>query len=250
MFLRFAALAALTIAGLSAQQDFAPELPAATPAAAGPELAVPELKPDLEDQGVIRAQRDLDRIKLLIGQGALPAMRLRSAQLDLDNALDMSILRENLFGKDLLPEQADQMVTIAQRIVLRKQRSMIEMQQLVSSGVISRSEAEASGADFDRAQTELHLAETRAKLMQQMAESLRVQKLIASYETQAESHPDWAGKVYTKYDGSGIFKRADLTRIDSRSRRNSRNRCRSARTGRRRCTARLVSTTAGRWTWR
>jgi hypothetical protein len=214
VFLRFAALAALTIAGLSAQQDFAPELPAATPAAAGPELAVPELKPDLEDQGVIRAQRDLDRIKLLIGQGALPAMRLRSAQLDLDNALDMSILRENLFGKDLLPEQADQMVTIAQRIVLRKQRSMIEMQQLVSSGVISRSEAEASGADFDRAQTELHLAETRAKLMQQMAESLRVQKLIASYETQAESHPDWAGKVYTKYDGSGIFKRADLTRIE------------------------------------
>jgi multidrug resistance efflux pump len=158
-------MAALTTAGLLAQPD-APPAPSVPPAA----TAVPELTPDMDDPNVIRAQRDLDRVKLLIGQGAIPAMRLRAAQEDLQNALDMSILRANLFGKDLLPEQADQMVAIAQKMVLRRQRSMIEMQQLVSSGVISRSEAEASGADFDRAQTELHLAETRARLMQQMAE--------------------------------------------------------------------------------
>ena len=209
MFLRFAAMAALTTAGLLAQADAPPAL-SPPPAVSG----VPELTPDMDDPNVIRAQKDLERVKLLIGQGAIPAMRLRAANEDLQNALDMSILRANLFGKDLLPEQADQMVTIAQKMVLRKQRSMIEMQQLVSSGVISRAEAEASGADFDRAQTELHLAETRARLIQQMAESLRIQKMIASYETQAESHPDWAGKVYTKYDGNGIFRRDDLSKIE------------------------------------
>jgi hypothetical protein len=209
VFLRFAAMAALTTAGLLAQAD-APAALSPPPAVSG----VPELTPDMDDPNVIRAQRDLERVKLLIGQGAIPAMRLRAANEDLQNALDMSILRANLFGKDLLPEQADQMVTIAQKMVLRKQRSMIEMQQLVSSGVISRAEAEASGADFDRAQTELHLAETRARLIQQMAESLRIQKMIASYETQAESHPDWAGKVYTKYDGNGIFRRDDLSKIE------------------------------------
>jgi hypothetical protein len=212
VFLRFAAMAALTTAALFAQADVPPAVP---PATASPAIdGVPELVPDMDDPNVIRAQRDLERVKLLIGQGAIPAMRLRAANEDLQNALDMSILRANLFGKDLLPEQADQMVTIAQKMVLRKQRSMIEMQQLVSSGVISRSEAEASGADFDRAQTELHLAETRARLMQQMAESLRIQKMIASYETQAESHPDWAGKVYTKFEGSGIFRRNDLSKIE------------------------------------
>jgi hypothetical protein len=202
-------MAALTTAGLFAQAEAPTQLPAPSPA-----TAVPELTPDMDDPNVIRAQRDLDRVKMLIGQGAIPAMRLRAAQEDLQNALDMSILRANLFGKDLLPEQADQMVAIAQKMVLRRQRSMIEMQQLVSSGVISRAEAEASGADFDRAQTELHLAETRARLMQQMAESLRIQKMIASYETQAESHPDWAGKVYTKFDGNGIFRRDDLSKIE------------------------------------
>jgi hypothetical protein len=164
---------------------------------------------------VIRARQDLQRIQSLINQGALPALRLRRAQEDLKNAEDMSILRANLYSKDLLPEQADQMVLIAQRIVLRRQRSMIEMQQLVGSGVISRSEAEATGADFARSETELHLAETRARLIQQMAEALRVEKTIANAETQAESHPDWAGKVYTRYDGNGMFTRLDLMKIEN-----------------------------------
>lgn len=213
MFYRFAAVAALSAVTLLAQADSEPAAPETSDSVAAAS-SVPELKPDLTDAGVIRAQRDLERVKLLISQGAVPAMRLRSAQEDLDNALDMSILKANLFGKDLLPEQADQMVMLAQRIVFRKQRSMIEMQQLVSSGVISRAEAEATGQDFASAQTELHLAETRAKLVQQMAESLRLQKAIASFETQAESHPDWAGKVYTKYDGNGIFNHSDLPRIE------------------------------------
>ena len=53
-----------------------------------------------------------------------------------------------------------------------------------------------------------------ADLQGDLGESLRLQKLIASYETQAESHPDWAGKVYTKYDGSGYFNHADLGKIE------------------------------------
>ena len=80
---------------------------------------------------------------------------------------------------------------------MRREKSMIEMQQLVQSGVISRAEAEASGADFSRAQTELHLAQTRVNLIVQMTEALRIQKNIASLENEAESHPEWAGKVYT-----------------------------------------------------
>jgi hypothetical protein len=212
VFYRFAAFAALTIASLLAQTTDVPTQ-GGTPEI-GTSDAISDLQPDVTDPNVIRAKTDLERVRLLIAQGALPAMRLRSAEEDYQNALDMSVLKANLFGKDLLPEQADQMVVIAQRIVLRKQKSMIEMQQLVASGVISRAEASASGADFDRAQTELHLAETRAKLVQQMAESLRVQKAIAAFETQAESRPDWAGKVYTRYDGNGYFNRSDLGRIE------------------------------------
>lgn len=194
MFYRLAAVAALLTTVLSGQTEL-------------------ELKPNADDPGVIRAQKDLERVQILINQGALPAIRLRKAQEDLKNAEDLSILQDNLFAKDITVEQADAMMLIAQRLVLRRQRAMIEMQQLVQSGVISRAEAEATGADFDRAQTELHLAQTRVNLIIQMAEALRTQKSIASLESEVEQHPDWAGKVYTKYDGNGIFTPSDLQKV-------------------------------------
>jgi len=194
VFYRLAAVAALLTTVLSGQTEL-------------------ELKPNADDPGVIRAQKDLERVQILINQGALPAIRLRKAQEDLKNAEDLSILQDNLFAKDITVEQADAMMLIAQRLVLRRQRAMIEMQQLVQSGVISRAEAEATGADFDRAQTELHLAQTRVNLIIQMAEALRIQKSIASLESEVEQHPDWAGKVYTKYDGNGIFTPSDLQKV-------------------------------------
>jgi multidrug resistance efflux pump len=210
VFYRFAALAALSAVSLFAQES----TPVPAPASAEAKAADPnELTPDDNDPGVIRARKDLQRVQLLISQGALPAIRLRKAQEDVKNAEDLSILQAHLFGKDITAEQADQMLFIAQRLVMRRERSMIETQQLVQSGVISRSEAEASGADFDRAQTELHLAQTRVNLILQMSEALKLQKSIASLENEAETHPEWNGKVYTKYDGNGVFTPADLQKV-------------------------------------
>ncbi len=225
MFYRLAAVAALFTAALGNRlpaQTNESQAAALLPERAMPETTVPGaeagpsssvLQPDMNDVGVVRAQQDLARVKMLITQGALPMIRLRRAQEDLEIAKDMSILRQNIYSQDLLPEQADQMVVVAQRVVLRRQRAMIEMQQLVSSGVISRAEAEATGADFDRSQTELHLAETRAHLLQQMAETLRIEKGIASLEMQVDTHPEWAGKVYTKYDGKGVFTTSDFEKV-------------------------------------
>jgi hypothetical protein len=219
VFYRFAVIAALFTAGLSGQstgQEITPAPQISGPSAPAEAPSDPnELKPDENDPGVIRARKDLDRVKLLIAQGALPAMRLRRAQEEVKNAEDQSILQSHSYVKDLTVEQADQMLYVAQRLVMRRQRSMIEMQELVQSGVISRSEAEASGADFNRAQTELHLAETRVNLILQMTETLRLQKSIASLENEAESHPEWAGQVYTKYDGNGIFTATDFQKVSA-----------------------------------
>ncbi len=189
--------------------------PSTEEVAAIPQLqsGAPELQPDMEDPGVVRALQDVERVKSLINQGALPLMRLRRAQEDLEIAKDMSILRRSIYSQDLLPEQAEQMVAVAQRVVLRRQRSLIEMQQLVSSGVISRAEAESSGADFERSRTELHLAETRAHLIQQMAETLRIEKGIANLEMQVDSHPEWNGAVYTRYDGKGSVTPAEIEKV-------------------------------------
>ena len=142
-------------------------------------------------------------------------MRLERAREELQDAEDLAILRAHLYGKDLLPEQAEQLVSVSQRMVLRRQKSLTRMRQLVESGVISRAEAEASGADFDRAQTEMQLAVTRSQLVQQMAESLRLERSIAAVEVQVESHPEWIGKLYTRFDGRSGFNPSELQSISA-----------------------------------
>lgn len=217
VFLRFAAFAALSISVLPTSVVFAQNSDAAPVAADSTvvETTAGQLHPDENDSTVIKARQTLDQVTRLVASGALPQLRLRKAQEDVEDALDGSILKRSLYSNDLLPEQAEQMIFVAQRMVFRRQRALLDMQQLVTAGVISRTEAETYGVNLDRAKQELDWAQTRAKLVEQVAESVRLEKAIASMETQAESHPDWAGKVYTKYEGNGVFTRGDLKILES-----------------------------------
>jgi hypothetical protein len=220
---RFAALSALSILFVSAvaAQSDASAVAASSPARPAVALAQPVLTPaqpvltvDQNDPLVVRARERLDQVTRLVSAGALPLMRLQKAQEDVQDAMDMALLKNNLYSANMLPEEADQLVQVAQRMVLRRQKSLNDMRELVSAGVLSRSEAEASGMNLDRAQQELDLAESRAKLVQQMAESARIQKAMASLEVEAPQHPDWDGKVYTRYAGNGVFTPADLHSLE------------------------------------
>ncbi len=216
MLLRFAALSAFSLSFLFAQAETPapPSADAAVAPAAVKDSVPSRLRADESDPLVVRARERSEQVRKLVSAGALPLMRLKKAQDEVQDALDMSLLRQSLYVTDLLPEEADQMVVVAQRMVVRRQRSLLEMQELVSAGILARSEAETSTADFDRAKQELDWAKSRATLVQQIAENARIQKGIASLEVQAESHPDWAGKVYTHYEGSGVFTPADLQRLE------------------------------------
>jgi hypothetical protein len=186
-----------------------PDGAAAAPAAADAKPA--EIKPDLSDLGVVRAQQNLNRIRPLVQQGVLPVNDLAKAQDELNDALDMSILRYSALATDLLPDEADQMVTVAERMFLRRQKRAMQTRQLVETGILARSEAEAATSDVISAKLQLDLAIERAGLVKDMA----LQKQRAEIENEAESHPEWNGQMYTRYDGNGIFTRADFDRISA-----------------------------------
>ncbi len=228
MLFRFLSLTAFLAAVCLAQTAPvpAPSAPPVAPAFAGTDIASSapasttapspgEVQPDLADPGVVRAKQNLDRIQALVRQGALPLNNLTKAQDDLQNALDMSILRFSAYNSDLTPEQADQMVAVAERMLLRRQKQVIQAQKLMASGAISRAEAEASGADVMSAKLDYDLAMERARLVQEIAESVRLQKALADAENDAESHPEMNGQLYTRYDGSGTFTRADFDKISA-----------------------------------
>ena len=207
VFFRFSACLAL-FAGLAFPQSSVPSTLA--------ENSVPTvapIRPDMEDPMVVRAQENLDRVRQLVAGGALPLLRMHKAQLDVQDAMDMSMLKQSMLSPGLLPEQADQLVAVAQRMALRRQQNLVEMQQRLAAGVVSAHEAEATEADFQRARTELVLAQSLAFMVQQLAEAVRIEKGMASLETEVEAHPEWNGKVYTKFDGSGVFTPADMRKI-------------------------------------
>jgi hypothetical protein len=200
----------LICAAFLAASSFA-QSPDAAPPAASDAKPTTEIKPDLSDPGVARAQQNLNRIRSLVQQGVLPINDLAKAQDELNNALDESILRRSQLSMDLLPDEADQMVTVAERMFLRSQKRAMQTRQLVENGVLARSEAEAASSDVISAKLQLDLAIDRAGLVKEMA----LQKHQAEVETEAESHPEWNGQMYTRYDGNGTFTRADFNRISA-----------------------------------
>lgn len=209
MRLRIAVVAVLSASFVFAQSGGsapAPPSPAAAPAPS-------RLTVDENDPLVRRAGERLAEVRKLVAAGALPLMQLQKAQDELQDALDLSLLKKSISITDLLPEEADQLVAVAQKMVVRRQRALLQMQELVSAGVIARSEAQVSTTDLDRARDQLDWAESRAKLAAEIAENARIQKSIASLEVQAQSHPDWAG-VSTHYEGSGVFTPADLKQLE------------------------------------
>ncbi len=181
-----------------------------------PDLTVsaPLLQPDENDPLVVRARQDLERIRHLVGIGALPLIRQQKAQEDVQDALDMSLLKHSLYASELLPEQADQLIRVAERMVLRRQLAVLRMQELIRAGIVSRAEAATSDADMARAETELAQARERALLITQIAENVKVENSMASLESQMESHPEWNGKVYTRYDGNGIFTASERRQLE------------------------------------
>ena len=183
MFLRFAALAVLSIPVVFGQTPTPAPVAApatVTPEAAAPTAVVSRLRADESDPLVVRARERAEQIRKMVAEGALPAMRFKKAQDEVQDALDMSLLRQSLYSTDLLPEEADQMVVVAQQMVIRRQRTLLEMRELVSAGILAQNEADVSTEDFNRAQQELDWARSRAKLVEQIAETARIQKGIAS----------------------------------------------------------------------
>jgi hypothetical protein len=211
---RIAAVAAVCIATIVAQTPDGGVV-RADAVAADSVTATPPLVPDENDPMVLRARQNLEQVKRLAAMGALPMVRLQKAQEDVQDSLDMSLLKQSLYSKDLLPEQADQMIQVAQKMVLRRQRALLQMQELVNAGVVSLAEAQATSGDVDRAKRDLEWAQERAALITQLAENVKIEKMMVSIETQVDSHPEWDGKIYTRYDGNGVFKPADRLRLEA-----------------------------------
>jgi hypothetical protein len=177
---------------------------------------------DPNDSAIVRARANLENVERLVVSGVLPRLRLDQAKENLEDAQDIAVLHQTLYGKELTIDQADEMISAAQRRVDRKHRAQSEMQKLLNQGIISKAEMTTYTEDADRADHELEWAKSRAKLIIELSAMIRAEedamKLAALAESVRQAGLPAAGgaqPIVERFDGNGLFGPAVLTKVQS-----------------------------------
>ncbi len=142
---------------------------------------------DPNDSAIVRARANLENVERLVVSGVLPRLRLDQAKADLEDAQDIAVLHQTLYGKELTVDQADEMIASAQRRVDRKHKTLAEMQKLLNQGIISRSEMSSYVEEADRADRELEWAKSRARLIIELHAMVEAEQDAAKFAALADS---------------------------------------------------------------
>ncbi len=168
------------------------------------------------DAAVLRARNEIDRIKLLVHEGALPQRRLDQAMAALADAEDDSVLARTLYGstgvEQLSTEDAKLMVDAAQRRVDRQQAVVEGREELVRDGILSKSEAEPQTQELEMRRRTLDLAKNRSKLQEQLAAMAQTE---LEMERARGAEAALFATVMIRYDGNGAFHLDDLKTIQA-----------------------------------
>ena|SRR5438270_3964453 len=163
---------------------------------------------------VEHAQAEVDRIKPLVENGTLPRTSLTEAEAKLADAEDDETLMETLFGQgrvqDMTEAQAEAMIAAAQRRVDRQAKLVEERRNLLTQGILARSDIESFESELRSRQDVLRLAQDRAKLLNDLKE------MAATEERFIEASRASALKdVMLRYAGNGSFNPADIAGIST-----------------------------------
>ncbi|HZT29150.1 MAG TPA: hypothetical protein VFA33_04660 [Bryobacteraceae bacterium] len=165
------------------------------------------------DPDVVRAQAGIERLRALVEAGAAPRADLERAQEVLADAQDAALLRRTLYGADLMTDQqAEDMVAATGRRLARRQKALEKAEELVKDGVVSQLSLGTYLDELDRARKENDLAISRARLAHELTEMAKAEEELQKH---LEEAPQQATQVAERYDGSGVFTRADLLRVET-----------------------------------
>lgn len=175
------------------------------------QVPVPAANPASLD--VMKARSELERIRGLVQAGAMAPAKLSEAEDALGDAEDDQVLRATLYGsitaQDLTEEQAEQMRTAAQHRFDRQAARLDRYQKLVDAGVLARNEVEPLQMELESRRLTVDLANTRARLLEEIAAAAQTEKEAMQNE-HAAIHDS---SVMVRFDGDGLFTQADLRKV-------------------------------------
>ncbi|HBY61406.1 MAG TPA: hypothetical protein DEH78_16415, partial [Solibacterales bacterium] len=167
-------------------------------------LAAGSLFAQAPKEHVARQQTEVQRVREMVEAGVLPRVRLEEAEAALADARDRDELDRTLYGtlgvEDLTEEQAEGLLDAAQRQLSRQQRAVDRLKELVSLGARPRADLEPLVQELDSRRRTLELAESRARLLRELADAARAEEFAEEGEA-APSIPQLA----ERFEGRGVF---------------------------------------------
>jgi hypothetical protein len=165
-----------------------------------------------EEPEVIRARAAMERLRGLVAAGAVPRKELEKAQDQFEDAKDAAFLRRTIYGQDLTPDQTDEMIAATTRRFERRTKAFDEARKLVEAGVAPELSLSTYISDLEMARKECDLADSRAKLVLEIADMARAEEALAARLTQ---QPSEAPELAERFDGDGVFTMVTFSKIES-----------------------------------
>ncbi len=169
---------------------------------------------ETEAPEVARAKEEAARVKALVDAGVLPANRLQQAEESLAEATDDAVLRRTLYGavsvEELTERDTGEMVAAARRRLERQEDRISRAWKVIEEGAASRLSLEPLTEECARRQEVLSLAESRARLLKELAEMARAEQ---SFGEEIVSTPQGGAPLVERFDGSGVFRLGSLASI-------------------------------------
>jgi hypothetical protein len=154
---------------------------------------------------VASAQAELRRVELLVEAGAAPKSALAAAQRKLEDARNEQFLRETLYTGNVTPEQAPEMLRVAARLRSRAAEALATQDKLVAEGVLPATALEHPRQDLAHAERQLELAQSRARLIEELAEMARREAEMA----------EEADRQFDLFEGKDVLSERDFFTIET-----------------------------------
>ncbi len=148
------------------------------------------------------AEDNLRRVETLVEAGAAPRSALEHAEQQLQDAHDQELLKHTLYAGNVSPNDLPEMLRAAERLRSRASDALAERQKLVTEGVLAANAIEKWQQDLAHAEKQLELAQSRAKLVEEIAEMAR-----------REAEQDSA--LALRFEGKGTLNDQEFFRVET-----------------------------------
>jgi hypothetical protein len=166
----------------------------------------PEADSSVPAPEVLRAEQEVRRLETLVQAGVAPRVALEKARIELQEAQDLGVLRNTLYGQvnieDLSEHQAEAMLAAAQRNWQRKVQKLEEAKKLVEEGVLARTGLTPYVIEMDESRRVHDLALSRGRLLRELADFARSEDELAA---QLDAEPQAPIPFVQRFDGDGVF---------------------------------------------